>query len=71
MLRSQVCMILCPFSDMLRYSTFGATGGGLGTLEALEEERQKGKRKCMSYDCTTTVIFHFNISFEKCSVFDI
>lgn len=70
MLCTQVCIIFCSLNDMLCYSTFGATGGGLGTLEALEEERKKGKRKLMSCDCTTTVIFHFNISFEKCSVFE-
>lgn len=51
---------------MLCYGTFGATGGGLGTLAALEEERKKGKRKWISCGCTTSIIiFHFNISFEK------
>ncbi len=65
MLCIQVCIIFCSFSNMLCHSTFGATGGGLGTLEALEEERQKGKRKCMRYDCTTAVIFFSVFPFKN------
>lgn len=31
--------VLLPFSDMLCFGTFGATGGGLGTLAALKRAK--------------------------------
>lgn len=32
--------------------------------EPCKEGGEKRKRKCTSYDCTTTILIHFNISFE-------